>query len=306
MAGQIHIPFLVRQVMAGEFPALYRGQGQKGGPAGVLLFQKPNGAFGGVFVFHHNVLHTAAQRSFNGQGVFFRHLKQPCHRAVDALQPPVFGLLHHRFYGIGKAFQIVFQIPEQLGLLPQLSCLCQQFFCLSLFLFQLFLPPFQLITVPCLLIFQGLHPLGQQLGQFLGLLQLPLGALGVVLHLGQHNLVILIAVGVLFGLAGKLDHRELVLIFQQQQFIDPLTQLGGLLVGPLVLFGQFRQLPSGSFQFGVGLFQSRFQTFPLSLPFLKQPSGLLLVSLKVFQLLGQPGGFLVEVFQVVFPHRLLT
>ena len=125
MAGQIHIPFLVRQVIAGELPALHRSQGQKGGPAGVLLFQKPNGAFGGVFVFHHNVLHTAAQSGFNGQGVFFRHLKQPCHRAVDALQPPVFGLLHHRFHRVGKAFQVVFQIPKQLGLLPQLSCLPQ-------------------------------------------------------------------------------------------------------------------------------------------------------------------------------------
>ena len=113
----------------------------------------------------------------------------------------------------------------------------------------------------------------------------------------------MIAVGVLFRLAGELDHRQLVFILQQQQFIDPFAQGGGLFIRSLVLFGQFRQPGTGLFQLDLGFGQRPFQAFLLFLPFFQQPAGLKVVLLEILQLLGQPGGFLVKVFQIILSHR---
>ncbi len=95
--------------------ALNGGQGQKGGPADLPLLEELNGPFRVLLGLHHNVLHGRAQSGLQGHGILPRHGEQPGHRPADSPEHPPASLPHDGLDALGEAFQVPFQVFQQLG-----------------------------------------------------------------------------------------------------------------------------------------------------------------------------------------------
>ena len=105
-------PVAPEAVCLPQLPGPDGADGQDGCPAGIPALEVADDGLAVLLGVHHQILHGAAQRRLNGDGILVGHLQQSGHGAVDVVQSTALSLVHDQLDGLGVALVLLLHFGE--------------------------------------------------------------------------------------------------------------------------------------------------------------------------------------------------